>query len=128
MTTKIIFLCPHNAAKSVAAAAFLQRLATDKDLDVEITTAGTDPDPIVHTVVRARLEAEGLPAEFEPRKVTAEDLSTVDVIVNIGCGELPTSKSVQEWNIPNFSDDAVMAFEAIEIHVAGLALQLNEAG
>lgn len=34
MTTKILFLCPHNAAKSVLAAAYCKRMAEETGLAV----------------------------------------------------------------------------------------------
>lgn len=128
MPTRIIFLCPHNAAKSVFAAAFLAREAAERGLDVEITTAGTDPDPDILPIVRTRLETEGLPIdEGPPRTVTEEDLAVADVIVNIGCShdELPTSRSLREWHVPNFSDDPEAAFAALQWRVTDLATALD---
>lgn len=128
MATRIIFLCPHNAAKSVFAAASLTREAAERGLDVKIATAGTDPDPGILPIVRARLEAESLPIdEGPPRTVTEEDLSAADVIVNIGCShdELPTSGPLREWHIPNFSDDPEAAFTALRHRVTDLAVELQ---
>lgn len=127
MTTKIIFLCPHNAAKSVAAAAFLARQAAERGLAIEIATAGTHPDPEVLPVVRARLDSEGLAINHAPRRVTEDDLSAADVIVNIGCDgdDLPTCKTPTEWHIPDFSADPDAAFMALETHVADLANRLT---
>jgi len=127
MTTRVIFLCPHNAAKSVASAAFLARDATSRGLEVEITTAGTDPDAEVLPIVRAHLEEKGLPVGGPPRMVTAEDLSAADHIINIGCPHdaLPTDQTITDWAIPNFSDDPVVAFAAITSHVEALADELE---
>jgi protein-tyrosine-phosphatase len=125
MTVSVLFLCPHNAAKSVAAAAFLTRDANKQGLTIKTSTAGTDPDPDILPIVRERLETEGLPIDQPPRKVTEQDLSNADVVINIGCDHdaLPTSKPVRDWQIPNFSDNPQTAFTALENHTAKL---LNE--
>lgn len=126
MTTKIIFLCPHAAAKSVTAVAFLTREAAARGLELDVTNAGTEPDPGILPIVRARLESGALHIEEPPRKVTARDLSSADLIVNIGCDpdELPTSKPIHDWTIPDFSDDPDAAFAALENHVNDLATKL----
>ena len=56
----IVFLCPHNAAKSVIAAAYWQRLADQRGWSVRATSAGTDPDPEVAPRVVTALLEEGL--------------------------------------------------------------------
>jgi protein-tyrosine-phosphatase len=119
MTTSVLFLCPHSAAKSVASATFLRDRAARRGLDVEVSNAGTDPDDIVLPIVRERLEGDGLEVRSVPHVVTAEELAGADIIVNIGCAhdDLPTTKSLVEWEIPNFSDDPAVAFATIEAHV-----------
>ncbi len=126
MATNIIFLCPHNAAKSAIAAAFLTRETCSRGLDVSIATAGTHPDPFVLPIVSERLVTENLPPAQDPRKVTPDDLARADIVVNLGCelNDLPTSKSPIEWQIPNFSDDPVLAFAALEDHVECFAADL----
>ena len=127
MTTTIIFLCPHASAKSVVAAALLGREADHRGLDVEISNAGTDPDEYLNPTVVELLRAERLTPAGLPRRVTEADLDAADVIVNIGCDprDLPTRKSVRDWEIPNFSDGPAMAFAALQAHVADLAKQLS---
>jgi protein-tyrosine-phosphatase len=55
----LLFLCPHNAAKSVIAAAYCERLAAERDVTLRATSAGTDPDPGVSPSVAAALFAGG---------------------------------------------------------------------
>ncbi len=120
MTTSVLFLCPHSAAKSVASATFLRDRAARRGIAVDVTNAGTHPDEIVLPIVRERLEGDGLDVQSVPHVVTVEELDAADVIVNIGCDhdDLPsTEKPMVEWSIPNFSDDPVVAFAAIEQHV-----------
>ena len=122
MTISVTFLCPHNAAKSVAAAAFFGRAAAARGLDVTTATAGTEPDDEVLPIVRQHLEENDLPVDSSPRLVTADDLAA-DHVVNIGC-DLPAlspTNSMVSWDIPNFSDDPDAAFIALEKHAYELA-------
>lgn len=130
MTITVLFLCPHNAAKSVAAAAFASQVASREGLDLHATTAGTDPDAEVLPVVRARLEADGLAVTQQPRLITAAELLAADVVVNIGCDvdELPAARPVEDWQIPNFSDDPPAAFAALEQQAAALVARLVTSG
>lgn len=130
MTTRILFLCPHNAAKSVAAAALLARTAEGRGLEVAIDTAGTHPDDEVLPLVRRRLEADEFEVTSVPRRVSADDLIAAEIVVNIGCAtaDLPGASSIGDrivdWSIPDFSDDPEAAFEALADHVQRLAADL----
>ncbi len=43
--TRVLFLCPHGAAKSVLASSHFARLAKERGLRVRVDFAGTEPDP-----------------------------------------------------------------------------------
>ena len=43
---RVLFMCPHGAAKSVLASAYFRRLAKERGLNVEVDSAGTEPDPV----------------------------------------------------------------------------------
>lgn len=123
MTTSVIFLCPHNAAKSVAAAAYFERAAAERGLDVAITTAGTEPDEIVMPAVRSHLEQQGYLVDAVPRLVEPGDL-TVDHVVNMGCdlGDLAVGLGVERWDdVPTVSDGVEASLAAIEMRAAELA-------
>lgn len=126
----VLFLCPHNAAKSVAAAAFFTATASERGLTATVTTGGTDPDADVLPVVRQQLVHEGLAFDATPQQVTGADLDRADVVVNIGCdpARLPTNRPLVDWTIPDFSMDAEVAFAAIRTHVDALVEDLTESG
>lgn len=126
MSTNIVILCPHNAAKSVYAAATLRQKAVDAGMQVGVSTGGTDPDEVVLPVVRDRLEGLGHVVTADPKLITAEALESADMIINIGCdhADLPTTKAITDWAIPNFSDDAPVAFDALDNHVDALLSDL----
>jgi arsenate reductase len=125
-TPTIIFLCLHNAAKSVIAAAYWQRLADQRRLGVRATSAGTDPDPAVSPMVVEALLAEGLDVrDHRPRRATREELMTAWRVVSLGCdlGDLaPPGLAVDRWDdVPSPSTDLHAALDVIATHVLRLA-------
>ncbi|MDH3194171.1 MAG: hypothetical protein OEY55_02185 [Acidimicrobiia bacterium] len=126
MTTKVLFMCPHAAGKSVIAATYFRAAALRLGLDATARVAGTDPDDAVMATVRAALESEGYVIEFRPRLVTSADTSAADLIVSIGCdpAEIPTDKSIIEWDVPMLSDDLPGSMSAIHDRVEALAAEL----
>ena len=122
----IVFLCPHNAAKSVIAAAYWQRVAAQRGWPVQATSAGTDPDPEVAPRVATALLEEGLDVRgHRPRLVTREELTTAWRVVALGCdlGALtPPGRTVDHWDdVPAPSQDFAGALDAIATHVSRLA-------
>lgn len=122
----IVFLCPHNAAKSVIAAAYWQRLAEQRGWHVWATSAGTDPDPAVSPGVAAALLAEGIDVRaHRPRRVTPDALATAWHVVNLGCdlGDLVgPGLAIDHWNdVPSPSSDLSGALDVIAAHVLRLA-------
>lgn len=86
MKQTVLFLCPHNAAKSVIAAAYFNQFAAQEGLPFEADSAGTEPSESVSPVVREMLAQEGLDVSgVVPRHVTAEDLQNAAHIISMGC-------------------------------------------
>src|SRR5919107_5407576 len=82
----ILFLCPHNAAKSVLAAAYFDQLARERGLDYRAASAGTSPDAAPSPAVVAMLREEGIDvASHMPRRVTAVDLTNAHRVISLGC-------------------------------------------
>ena len=66
----VLFLCPHNAAKSVLAAAYFDRLAVERGLPFRADSAGTEPAEGPAPAVVAALQAEGIDVSgYRPRHV-----------------------------------------------------------
>ena len=94
----ILFLCPHNAAKSVIAAAYFTRLARDRGLDYQAASAGTSPDAAPSPAVVAMLRDEGIDvAGYRPRRVTAEDLTSAHRVISLGCDPADLDGATSEW-------------------------------
>ena len=122
----ILFLCPHNAAKSVIAAAYWERLAAQRGLPILATSAGTDPDPEIAPRVATALLTEGLDVRaHRPRRTTREELEGAWRVITLGCdlGELvPPGVVVEPWDdVPPPSTALQAALDAIAIHIAQLA-------
>ena len=121
----ILFLCPHNAAKSVIAAAYCERLAAERGVTLRATSAGTDPDPGVSPGVAGALLAEGIDVRaHRPRRVTAEELARASRVVSLGCdlGDIaPPGLVVERWDdVPSPSADLTGACAVIAAHVRQL--------
>jgi arsenate reductase len=121
----VLFLCPHNAAKSFIAAAYCERPAAERGLTLRATSAGTDPDPDVSPTVAGALLAEGIDVRaHRPRRVTAEELIRASRVVALGCdlGDLaPTGHVIERWDdVPSPSADLTGARAVIAARVRRL--------
>jgi arsenate reductase (thioredoxin) len=122
MTPSVLFVCLHGAAKSVLAAADLQRLAAQRGLDVCADSAGTEPDPEIVPGVVSVLRAEGIDlGRRRPRRVTAADTARADRVVTFGCelgDATPAAVPVERWDdVPAVSADLPAARAAIRRHL-----------
>jgi protein-tyrosine-phosphatase len=81
----VLFLCTHNAGRSVAARVMLDHYANGK---VEVLSAGSEPGDQVNPAVVAVLHERGLdPSKESPKPITDEIARVADVIVTMGCGD-----------------------------------------
>jgi arsenate reductase (thioredoxin) len=118
----ILFLCPHNAAKSVIAAAYFARLARDRGLAYQAASAGTSPDAAPSPAVVAMLREEGIDvAGYRPRRVTAEDLTSAHRVISLGCDPADLDGGdvrVDRWDdVPPPSQDLGASRADIERHL-----------
>jgi arsenate reductase len=130
MSTKILFMCPHNAAKSVLAMAYAQQYA-DKHPEQELSfiSAGTEPGETHSKAVVTYLGEKNLalPA-LMPRLVSQADLDEADLVISMGCDlsnfEMPAEK-MQEWAAMTDSDvDLDTAVSEISSKVEKLLAEL----
>lgn len=131
MRPTILFLCPHNAAKSVLAAAYCQQLVRQRGLDVQMTSAGTEPDATVSPRIVEVLRTEGIDvAHHTPRHVTREDLAAACRVISLGCDVrhlAPPGTRVEHWDdVPAPSQQLTRACEVIFSHVERLVEELAQ--
>jgi len=132
MSERIIFVCPHGAAKSVLAAAYCQQLAEQWSVPLHATSAGTEPDAEVAPTIVALLRAEGIDvADQRPWRLTSEELAMARRIISLGCdlGQLARpGMLIEHWDdVPPPSQDLLGARDRIRDHVEQLVLALKQA-
>jgi protein-tyrosine-phosphatase len=110
-TPVVLFVCTHNAGRSLAARVLLDHYAKGR-LDVRSagSAPGTDLNPSVVTILQER----GLdPSKDFPKPLTDETARIADVIVTMGCGdECPfyAGKRYLDWEL---DDPAGLPVEAV---------------
>jgi len=81
----VLFLCTHNAGRSVAARVLLDHYAHGR---VEVLSAGSEPGERINPAVVAILTERGLDTTREfPKPITDGIARAADVIVTMGCGD-----------------------------------------
>ena len=122
--TKILFLCPHNAAKSILAAAYATKLAQQRGLNLTIDTAGTEPSEQVSPKVLEFLKTQAMDFSTIPRKVNSDDIRSATHIISMGCDlqDLPLhSETLEQWDdITPVSQDLEAAWQRITSRVQKL--------
>ena len=126
MTTRVLFLCPHAAGKSVLASTYFRSAAARLGIDAVAEVAGTDPDDDVMANVRAAIEAQGFAITDAPRLVTSADTARADIVVSIGCdlAAVPADVVVV-WDVPMLSDDFAGSMNEIHEQSEALARSLR---
>ncbi len=121
---KIIFVCEHGAAKSIIAAAYFNKLASEANLELRAIARGTSPDAELSPKTIAGLQADGLtPTESVPQKLSLTDIESAKRVVAF-C-ELPneyqTKAVINRWDgVPPVSEDYDKARDAIVERVSHL--------
>jgi arsenate reductase len=81
----VLFLCTHNAGRSLAARVLLEHYAQGA---VDVRSAGSEPADDLNPSVVALLLERGLDPSRELPKPLSDDLAQqADVIVTMGCGD-----------------------------------------
>ncbi len=84
-TPVVLFLCIHNAGRSLAARVLLDHYAQGR---VDVRSAGSEPASQLNPSVLAVLRERGLdPTREFPKPLTDETARAADVIVTMGCGD-----------------------------------------
>jgi len=96
----VLFLCIHNAGRSLAAKVLLDHYAADR---VEVRSAGSEPGDQLNPAVVAVLRERGLNPEREfPKPLTDEIAQAADVVVTMGCGDtcpIYPGKRYLDWDL-----------------------------
>jgi protein-tyrosine-phosphatase len=84
-TPTVLFLCVHNAGRSLAARVLLDHYAGGR---LRVESAGSEPGDQLDPSVVAILRERGLdPSREFPKPLTDETARLADVVVTMGCGD-----------------------------------------
>jgi protein-tyrosine-phosphatase len=110
----VLFLCVHNAGRSLAARVPLEHYA---DRRVDVRSAGSEPADRVNASVVAVLRERELDPDREfPKPLTAEAVRAADVVVTMGCGDscpVYPGKRYLEWDLDDPASQPVDAVRPI---------------
>ncbi len=101
-TPVVLFVCTHNAGRSLAARVLLDHYANGR---LDVRSAGSEPADQLNPSVVATLQERGLdPTGQHPKIITAYDVLTADVVVTMGCGDtcpVYPGKRYLNWDLPD---------------------------
>jgi arsenate reductase (thioredoxin) len=110
-TPVVLFLCTHNAGRSLAARVLLDDCADGR---IDVRSAGSEPADELNTSVVALLLERGLdPSREFPKPLDDEWAREADVIVTMGCGDacpVYPGKRYVDWEL---EDPAGKPLEAV---------------
>jgi protein-tyrosine-phosphatase len=130
-TPVVLFLCTHNAGRSLAARVLLDHCAQGR---VDVRSAGSEPADQLNPSVLAVLRERGLdPTREFPKPLNDETARAADVIVTMGCGDACPyypGKRYLDWDLEDPADKSVDAVrpivENIDRRVRSLLADLTE--
>jgi arsenate reductase len=81
----VLFVCTHNAGRSVAGRVLLDHYAKGR---IDVRSAGSEPAVELNPSIIAVLRERGLdPSREFPKQLTNESARDADVVVTMGCGD-----------------------------------------
>ncbi|HEY5272231.1 MAG TPA: arsenate reductase ArsC [Acidimicrobiales bacterium] len=130
-TPVVLFLCVHNAGRSLAARVLLDHYAQGR---VDVRSAGSEPAGQLNPSVVAVLRERGLDTTREfPKPLTDGIARVAEVIVTMGCGDTCPyypGKRYLDWNLEDPAGKSVDAVrpivDDIDRRVQALLLELTE--
>jgi arsenate reductase len=79
----VLFVCVHNAGRSVMAEAFLERVAGDR---YQAMSAGTDPADRPHPEVVSAMRKVGIELDSSPGQLLTQEMADgADLVIGMGC-------------------------------------------
>ena len=129
--SKVLFVCEHGAAKSIIAAAYFNKLAHEKGLNLQAVARGTIPDDELSTVTVQGLMTDGLTStELIPQKLFPAEVESARRIITFGDllnKEEHQGVEIENWNeVPPVSRDYQVARNAIMEHLTRLLAEVGK--
>ena len=121
-SSTVLFLCPHNALRSVIAAALFNQAAGDR---AHAESAGTEPDERVNERTITVLREIGIDvADERPGQVSREQIARAERVVSLGC-PLPAdlgaaaAGKLEEWPMPDTTGKPIEAVREVREMIRG---------
>jgi arsenate reductase (thioredoxin) len=130
---RVLFVCTHNAGRSIVAAALLN---AHQPPGVRADSAGTDPSDALNPIVVTVLAERGISLDgVVPKPITSELLATADLIITMsrqstGLALPPGGARQQHWQLGFPGDDleAMRSFcDQVDQQVQALLAHLQPA-
>jgi arsenate reductase len=129
----VLFVCVHNAGRSLAAKVLLEHHAAGA---VDVRSAGSEPASLLNPSVVAVLAERGLDASGEvPKALADDDARAADVVVTMGCGDtcpLYPGRRHLDWAVDDPAglavDEVRPIVDEIDRRVRHLLAELGAAG
>jgi protein-tyrosine-phosphatase len=129
---EVLFVCTHNAGRSLMAAALLDHQAAGR---VRVFSAGSQPASQLNPAVVAAMAEIGLDISREyPKPLTGDKVRAADVVITMGCGDacpIYPGKRYEDWDLPDPAglplDDIRPIRDAIRGRVRALLADLDHA-
>jgi arsenate reductase len=105
---RVLFVCTHNAGRSIVAAALLN---AHQPRGVRADSAGTDPTDALNSTVVTALAERGISLDgVAPKPITAELLANADLVITMGRHATgptlpPGAARTQHWQLGFPGDD-----------------------
>jgi protein-tyrosine-phosphatase len=127
----VLFLCTHNAGRSLAARVLLDHYAQGR---VDVRSAGSEPADQLNPSIVAVLRERGLdPGREFPKPLTDEMALAADVVVTMGCGDacpVYPGKRYLDWDLEDPAgrpvEEVRPIVDEIDRRVQGLLGDLGE--
>lgn len=126
----VLFVCVHNAGRSVAASVLLDHYAHGR---VKVSSAGSDPGKEINPHVAQILREKNLdPSKEFPKPLSESAQQQADIVITMGCGDACTfypGKRYIDWELEDPAGKPIEVVREIvsEIETKVLAL-LEEIG
>jgi arsenate reductase (thioredoxin) len=115
---EILYVCTHNAGRSVAAAVLTEHYARGR---VHVRSAGSAPGSEINPAVAEALRERGLdPDQQFPKPLTDEAARAADVIITMGCGDacpIFPGKRYLDWELTDPAGKSVEEVRPIIDHI-----------
>lgn len=117
----IVFVCEHGAAKSIVAASYFNKLASERHLAINAVARGTEPQDALAVSAEQGLRHDGLMAtELKPKAIAPDEAARAMRVIAF----LPLPKDyysvakVEEWNdVPATGEGYSRARDTIVAHL-----------